>query len=362
MVNYYLLLNVPNGAVSAEIEKAIKEQRRLWNQRANNPKQEIRAEAEQRVKEIAEAERILLNEGPRKKYDMDLNNQPKDTTPVVSGSQEDWLGMAVDYFKKGDYDSMAYVAREATHAFAKMDIAWFWRGVSSSRLGKLTDAKFELNHAIELNPNDVDYYSELADVYMTSDDYTNAYTNFKKASELDAENPFYLIATAEVLRLQEKLTEAEQISKKAYGKYPDNTFAQNVYLGVIHDQMYNGLSHDPSEDMYIVTNEAQLNFMQDKVALMKSLRLDDSDTRKALEYEVDFLDRTTKKKHVRSANLKYYLIALVIGVLLVASNGIIGIFFIAPVIGLYIFLNFKPGWKWNRKIYNKSVRNTGIQG
>ena len=55
MVNYYDLLGVSQDADRATIEQAIKKTRRLWNNRANNPDASIRAEAEQHVREVAEA-------------------------------------------------------------------------------------------------------------------------------------------------------------------------------------------------------------------------------------------------------------------------------------------------------------------
>ena len=61
MVNYYELLEIPQNADKATIEQAIRKTRRVWNNRANNPDVTIRAEAERHVKEIAEAEKILLD-------------------------------------------------------------------------------------------------------------------------------------------------------------------------------------------------------------------------------------------------------------------------------------------------------------
>ena len=77
MVNYYELLEIPQNADKATIEQAIRKTRRVWNNRANNPDVTIRAEAERHVKEIAEAEKILLDVGKRQEYDEQLRQSPK---------------------------------------------------------------------------------------------------------------------------------------------------------------------------------------------------------------------------------------------------------------------------------------------
>ena len=72
MVNYYELLEISQNADRTTIEQAIKKTRRLWNNRANNPDASIRAEAERHVREVAEAEKILLNDASRAEYDQQL--------------------------------------------------------------------------------------------------------------------------------------------------------------------------------------------------------------------------------------------------------------------------------------------------
>ena len=55
MINYYELLEISKDASRDNIEAAIRKMRRTWNNRANNPNADIRAEAEQRIRAIAEA-------------------------------------------------------------------------------------------------------------------------------------------------------------------------------------------------------------------------------------------------------------------------------------------------------------------
>ena len=91
VVNYYELLEIPQNADRAAIEQAIKKTRRVWNNRANNPDAAIRAEAEMHVKEIADAEKILLDEGKRQAYDEQLRQAPKnDVVDQTPSDNSDW--------------------------------------------------------------------------------------------------------------------------------------------------------------------------------------------------------------------------------------------------------------------------------
>ena len=69
MVDYYKLLEISRNASFDEISQAIRKTRRLWNNRANSPDSSIRAEAEQHVREVAEAEKTLLDNAKREAYD-----------------------------------------------------------------------------------------------------------------------------------------------------------------------------------------------------------------------------------------------------------------------------------------------------
>ena len=102
MINYYELLEISKDASRDNIEAAIRKMRRTWNNRANNPNADIRAEAEQRIRAIAEAERILLDDSARREYDARLASAPvTGSTSGPSGREaddsEDWISLAIEY-------------------------------------------------------------------------------------------------------------------------------------------------------------------------------------------------------------------------------------------------------------------------
>ena len=365
MINYYRLLNIPQTAGAAEIEKAIKTERRTWNQRANNPKAEIRAEAEQRIRDIAEAEKILLNAQSRANYDREVANAPEKQTAMPTGETEDWVKVAVDFYKKSDYESMAYAAREATQIMPKESIAWFWRGVASSRLNRDSDAKFELQRAIELNPDDVDYYSELADVYKELKDYKNAYQLYTKASNMDSENLYYLASASECLILNKQFNEAVELAKKVYTKDPSYKYGQAAYLLALYKQIFAAISYDASDDTYYVTNQTQLAFFKTKLDIVNSVRADSDDAREIKADLNDLYARSEKVRYIGSSRILWYLCAAGFGLFSLSSgrgsNVGLGLLCLVATVAVFYFRHFKPNWKWNKGAVSREVCRTGLQ-
>ncbi|HEY6737500.1 MAG TPA: DnaJ domain-containing protein, partial [Actinopolymorphaceae bacterium] len=70
--SYYDLLELPTSASEDDIRAAIRQQRRLWVRRQSSPDPARRSEAEQRVRDLDQAERTLLDPTARAEYDRTL--------------------------------------------------------------------------------------------------------------------------------------------------------------------------------------------------------------------------------------------------------------------------------------------------
>ena len=82
MKDYYQLLNIGRTATEAEINKAHRQQLRLWRNRTNAPDLERRQEAERVLEELDAAKKILLDRTSKTEYDRLLPplNTSKTTT------------------------------------------------------------------------------------------------------------------------------------------------------------------------------------------------------------------------------------------------------------------------------------------
>ena len=366
-MNYYKLLEISQTATEDEIREAIKKQRRNWNQRANNPKAEIRMQAEKNVSLIREAEKILLDSTSRANYDRNLVDQPPEPViPVNNNSTEsrDWIAITIEHFLADNYNAMNYAAREATTQYPNNSDAWYWRGVSSARLQNKRDADYELHEAIRINPSEASYYGELGDLYCFTDLDEEAVGFYRQAINLDNANQYYQVALARSLFALDRFMDALKIVEAAYELDKNDDFCKYIYARILHDVIVNSWSAYPN-GFFRITNTAQLEFSKTQFARLISINCADPDLAKDIAEIKNLIDEAEAIKMHKPLNMKAYVIIWVISILLFLSGvgSMAGIGFLALAISItaFIMLNRVPGWKWIYKLSSPAERNSGIQ-
>lgn len=265
MTDYYKLLNVDPSASTEEIQAAIKKTRRVWNNRSTNPNADIRAEAEQNIRDIAEAEKILLDPAERAKYDVALSK--KDSAPTnTSSSQPDydddaWLDQADLYRSRGDYYSLIVLTQNVINAQPQNYLAWYLLGDAHYNQGNGAEAERCLNQSVRLHPNDM-AYETLGFLYLDNDAYYDAYLCFSKAMEIDPDTANYKYECAEALRLMNKLDDALALVEIAYKQNPNVGSAKAIYFSCLRDLIYNAVSYNRSSGRHLIINQRQLDFVK----------------------------------------------------------------------------------------------------
>lgn len=265
MTDYYKLLEISPSASAEEIQVAIKKIRRVWNARSSNPNAGIRAEAEQNIRDIAQAERVLLDEGERAKYNATLNQQfvsaPVETAPQQSYNDNSWID-DVDYYRnRGDYISIVNLMQRVLSSQPQNYLAWYAIGDAYYKQENYGEAEKSLLQSIRLETNDL-AYGVLGLVYAECDEYEEAYRCFSKAAELDPDEANYKFNCAETLRLMNKLNEAMVIVEKAYKQDPSIPTAKPIYFSCLRDLIYNAVSYNRSSGRHIIINQRQLEFVK----------------------------------------------------------------------------------------------------
>ena len=168
MVDYYKILDVAITAKEEEIKGAIKDKRRLWMQKTNAPQLERRQEAEVKVKQIDEAEKILLNSTQRSTYDQKLKTTAtKDERTINENELKGSENLVEQGWKLLINDEIAdaiYVATKATEKQGDNPEAWALLAQAKYRWGEIEDALYEYKKAIKLKPNEPDYYFDIDDL------------------------------------------------------------------------------------------------------------------------------------------------------------------------------------------------------
>ena len=325
MTDYYKLLNVDPSASTEEIQAAIKKTRRLWNTRSTNPNADIRAEAEQNIRDIAEAEKILLDPSERAQYDVALS-QKGNSAPSTSSNQQNyddnsWIDQA-DYFRrKGDYYSLISLAQSVINAQPQNYMAWYILGDAHYNQENHAEAEKCLRQSVRLNPNDMAYES-LGFLYLDRDMFYDAYDCFSKAMKLDPDTANYKFEVAETLRLMNKLDEALSMVETAYKQNPNVGSAKAIYFSCLRDLIYNAVSYNRSSGRHLIINPRQLEFVKKYLPKLSSMVIND------------------RKDHVKVENeLRQMVIAAE------ATHGFFS----------------KPGYVKNYEMSNADTRKTGLQ-
>lgn len=291
MTDYYKLLNVEPSASADEIQAAIKKVRRVWNTRSTNPNADIRAEAEQCIRDIAQAEKILLDAGERAKYDVALSQSCNSAPTSTTSSQQQyndnsWLDQASYFRNRGDYISLSQLAQNVVNAQPQNELAWYILGDAHYYQDNAVEAERCCLQSIRLEPNDM-AYETLGFVYMDYNRYGDAFHCFSQAVELDPNTTSYQFMCAETLRLMERTEEALSTAEKAYKQNPNavSTTGKSIYFSCLRDRIYQATSYNRNSGRHLITNERQLQFV--KQYLPKLSTLVDKDKREQIKVEED---------------------------------------------------------------------------
>ena len=268
MVNYYELLEIPQSADRTAIEQAIRKTRRTWNNRANNPDATIRAEAERHVKEIADAEKILLDANKRQEYDVQLSQAPKSDT--IDQSTDDDYDWESDYFQAYDRDMPEYAAQVAQKEIRKNERngrAWFLYGEALRRSGNIDEGIDALKRA-SLLMDDEGVYRQLGFAYADRNQLGEAYKAFKYASRLNPGSGEYYALAANCLRNMGRIKEALEEAKIAYSKDPDDEQVKFEYFVALYEDAMQAMSYNRSSGKHLIINKVQLDYVNDILKTM----------------------------------------------------------------------------------------------
>lgn len=362
MTDYYRLLNIEPTASTEEIQTAIKKVRRLWNTRSTNPNADIRAEAEQCIRDIAQAEKILLDSSERDKYDIELSQKANETPAITN--QEDykdgtWIDKADYYRKRGDYYSLITLAQGVVSSRPQDHFAWYVLGDAHYHQGNISEAEKCLWQSIRISPTDM-AYEILGFIYLDNDQLNDAYQHFAKAAELDPETAIYKLECAETLRLLNRHEEALDLAQKAYKQNPDAGSAQSVYFSCLRDRIYSAVSYNRSSGRHIITNKRQLDFVKQYLPKLANLVSKGNEDQARVESELrqTVIAAEERKYDDHYGSAIWWISGMILSILILKGLGIV----LAIGIGAAFYAtHFKSGMAWNYLNSSEEIRKSGLK-
>lgn len=269
MVNYYELLEISQDADKTTVEQAIRKTRRLWNNRANSPDASIRAEAEQHVREIAEAEKILLDADKREEYNRQLAQSPKDDGRDQRPSVDaDWEEEFFQAYNSDLGDIAASIAQRVISADSQNGRAWFLYGEALRRGGKIEQSIDPLRRATMLLPNDDGVFRQLGFAYYDLKHLADAYKAFKNASILAPNNSEYHALCANCLRNVGMIPEALEEAKSAHELAPNDDVVRFEFFVALHEDAMAAMAYNRSSGKHLIINKVQLDYVNKALKAM----------------------------------------------------------------------------------------------
>ncbi len=353
MIDYYKILDVPMTAQSEEIVVAIKDKRRLWLQKTNAPQLERRQEAEVKVKQIDEAEKILLDSSKRSEYDKKLKTSSKTDERTVD---EEELRVGDELVRQGwealISDNVAdaiYIGTKATEKQGDNPEAWALLAQAKYRWGEIEDSIYEYKKAIKLRPNNPEYYFDLGSVYESQKRWQDAVNNYEKASKIDPKVSVYRAAIGQVYLRVEMYEEAIKILEDCVKEEPNNT-TYNWFLAIAYNDLvmdkYMVESKIYEGKCYLATEQAAelaLKYFNKAVAL----KFEDKELEALIRKNIEGAEWSLSKHWGRSigSTLKWALILGIGGIILFTTGNAVIVFIVLVVWALWVYLGFKEGYK-----------------
>jgi len=357
-VNFYAILpGIVETSNEAAIRKAIREQRQIWNKRAAQADPVKREQAQKRVRDLGQAERVLLDANSKRAFDQQARQYrpQQNTASQAEGQTRDWLVVAKDYFDCGNFASAYYAAREAISKNGADHEAWSIRANSSFNMGNFQDAGFEFREAISLKPDNADYHFDYGDAYNQLGLLEEARGEYEETLRLEPGNPLYRTAVASIQLKQGEARAALQVMEDVVREYPGQQFFQ-YYLALAIEAVQDSKWSRTRDNKLMITSEAQIEITREMSNRALRLHFDDAPLRKSLQRNLDLADKAAETKWFHSS-IGAWSIALLISLGLIAEHGI-GIIFVIAVVVLYVVTHRRPVWKENAK--NPSIVKRGI--
>lgn len=341
-----------------EIKVSIKNKRRLWMQKTNAPQLERRQEAEVKVKQIDEAEKILLESSKRSEYDKQLKTYSTKDERTIDEAElkggENLVKQGWDLLINDNIADAIYVATKATEMEGSNPEAWALLAQAKYRWGEIEDSIYEYKKAIKLKPNEPNYYFELGGIYESEQKWQEAVDNYQKASKINPSVSMYHAAVGQVFLRLEMYNDAIPILESCVREEPQNE-TYNWFLALAYnDLVVKSLMKPSNEGTFYIDNKESAEKCVSYFNMALTLTFNDAELKKLISTNLTYAKWCLEKHWSKGigAILKTLVVIVVLIVILEFIIGTAGAILIGlAALGLWIYLGLKPGYKINRSSF-----------
>jgi tetratricopeptide (TPR) repeat protein len=238
MMNYYELLGVAPDADKETIDEAITRENRSWRRKTEAQDIVIRQAAEMRMKHLADAEEILLDDVKRKEYDRKLREQPA-PAPERGGARiqgktcAELIEAGLKLAGAGSYQDALEFATLATEADPTSSAAWALLAEIHKHLNQKNEALYEYNRAMRGDPRNPELPYQVGELLESDDRYDEALKSYQAAESLDPKAVLYASSTAFIYYKQQKFDAAVEKLEKCLKLAPSDGFSSSLLCGAL---------------------------------------------------------------------------------------------------------------------------------
>ena len=139
------------------------------------------------------------------------------TDVAPQGATDVWYAQASQLASASNWPGLAAHCQKWVVVEPSRDLSWWYLGIAQSRLGNLPEAIDALKHALSIDPRNFDARSELAHVYMQSNQYREAVEIYNALVQEQPDNATLWInlgiATAELGEYDESVAALDKATK-----------------------------------------------------------------------------------------------------------------------------------------------------
>jgi len=369
-VDFYDILNLPETADDERIRKAIRDQRRIWNKRAGQADAVQKHLAEQRIRDLAEAERVLLSASSRKTFDGGRAQNKARAAAASNAAAEatgegkrDWIAEARQFYAGGNAHAANYAAREAIAVNGADHEAWSIRANSSFILSNYADAGFEFREAIRLQPHNATYHFDYGEAHGAAGNWSDALAEYEVALQQAPGNPVYKTAIANVYLNTGRAAQALELIEQVVKAEPSVEFFQYYLAAALHDVNLAKWSR-MSNGSFMITSPMQIRVTREMSGRALKLKFSDDALRASLQDNLRRADVAEQQKWTLSGNILMYLGAFLVSLIMLFAGfgsgsggvGFIGLLAAAGIVWAYVTRHHKAVWQYNAASPGITVR------
>jgi predicted Zn-dependent protease len=282
----YELLGLEPGASAEAVRAAVADQRRVWRRRTGSADMAVRQEAERRMQQLDEAERMLVEAPP-----VPLDKLDK---PPVEAKTGTWLVRAIEQLDAEQYDVATFTARRAVAEDPGNAYGWSVLAEAAARAGEHAEARDAIEHGLSLKPEDPAMHAMRGWVLAQAGDLPRAVSAYRSAAKLSPNHPDHRVRAVRALIDAGSLDEAIAEGEAAYQAAPEDGDTRTVLAQALAERAV-AAQHELPDGRLLIVNPGQASHVESLCNRGLSVEAPDAEVNEDLRRQREYARKALRR-------------------------------------------------------------------